>query len=70
VEHIEAFEAIACARRLLDLTVSLTQGAQHMGMNAQAVEAMRADTEAHRRVYRLFIQHTGLQIAAFDSLFG
>jgi aminoglycoside phosphotransferase (APT) family kinase protein len=70
VEQIETFEAVACARRLLDLTVSLTQGAQLMGMNAQATEAMRANMEAHRRVYRLFIEHTGLQIEPFDSLFG
>ena len=70
VEQIEAFEAIACARRLLDLTVSLTQGAQSMGMNAQAVEAMRASMDAHRRVHRLFIEYTGLQIEAFDNLFG
>ena len=70
VEQIEVFEAIACARRLLDLTVSLTQGAQHMGMNAQAVEAMRANMEAHRRVYRLFIERTGIQIKVFDMLFG
>ena len=70
VEHIEAFEAIACARRLLDLTVSLTQGAQRMGMNAQAVEAMRASMEAHRRVHRLFVERTGLQIEVFVDLFG
>lgn len=70
VEQIESFEAIACARRLLDLTVSLTQGAQRMGMNAQAAEAMRANMEAHRRVYRLFVERTRLQIEAFDKLFG
>jgi aminoglycoside phosphotransferase (APT) family kinase protein len=70
VEQIETFEAIACVRRLLDLTVSLTQGAQRMGMNAQAVEAMRANMEAHRRVHRLFIERTGLQIEAFVHLFG
>jgi len=70
VEQIEPFEAIACARRLFDLTVSLTQGSQRMGMNTQAVEAMRASMDAHRRVYRLFIEHTGLQIKVFDSLFG
>jgi aminoglycoside phosphotransferase (APT) family kinase protein len=70
VEQIEVFEAIACARRLLDLTVSLTKGAQRMGMNAQAVEAMRANMEAHRRVYRLFIERTGLQIQTFGNLFG
>lgn len=70
VEHIEAFEAVACARRLFDLTISLTQGAQRMGMNAQAVEAMRASMDAHKRVYRLFVECTGLQIEAFDNLFG
>jgi aminoglycoside phosphotransferase (APT) family kinase protein len=69
VEKIEAFEAIACARRLLDLTVSLTQGAERMGMNALAVEAMRADMEAHRRVHRLFVERTGLHVKAFDELF-
>jgi aminoglycoside phosphotransferase (APT) family kinase protein len=70
VEHIEAFEAIACARRLLDLTVSLTQGAQRMGMNAQAVAAMRASMEAHTRVHRLFVERTGLQIASLLEVFG
>ena len=70
VEQIESFEAIACARRLFDLTISLKQGAQHMGMNAQAVEAMRANMEAHRRVHGLFVERTGLHIEAFDSLFG
>ena len=70
VEQIEAFEALACARRLLDLTVSLTQGAQRMGMNAQAAEAMRANMEANRRVYRLFTERTGLQTDIFENLFG
>lgn len=70
VDQIEVFEAIACARRLLDLTVSLTHGSERMGMNALAIEAMLASMEAHRRVYRLFIKYTGLQIGAFDNLFG
>ena len=70
VEQIEAFEAIACARRLFDLTISLTLGAQRMGMNAQAADAMRADMEPHKQVYQLFIERTGLQIKAFDNLFG
>jgi hypothetical protein len=70
VEQIEAFEAIACARRLLDVTVSLTQGAQTMGMNPQATERIRANMEPHRRVYRLFYERTGLQNEAFDNPFG
>ncbi len=70
VEEIQTFEAIACARRLLDLTVSLTQGAQRMGMSAQATEVMRADMAPHRRVYRRLVELTGLQIETFDDLFG
>lgn len=70
VEHIEVFEAIACARRLFNLTISLTQGAQQMGMNVQTVESMRANMEAHRRVHHLFVERTGLQIEAFSRLFG
>jgi aminoglycoside phosphotransferase (APT) family kinase protein len=70
VEQIEVFEAIACARRLFDLTVSLNEGAQRMGMNAQVTEAIRASMEAHRRVHRLFFERTGLQVEAFDKLFG
>ena len=69
VEQIEVFEAIECARRLLDLTVSLTQGAERMGMNAQVTETIRASMEAHRRVHRLFVERTGLHIKAFDELF-
>src|SRR3972149_6515130 len=70
VEQIEAFEAIACVRRLLDLTVSLTQGAQRMGMNSKAVEMMRSSMDAHRRVYRLFFERTDLHFETFDNLFG
>ena len=70
VKHIEVFEAIACARRLLDLTVSLTEGSLRMGMNAQAAQAIRSSMEAHRKVYRLFIEHTGLHISPFQTLFG
>jgi len=70
VEQIEAFETIACARRLFDLTVSLTVGAEQLGMNALAVESMRANMEPHRRVYQLFLQRTGLYVEAFDDLFG
>lgn len=69
-ENIEAFEAISCARRLLDLTVSLTQGAEAMGMREGAAEVMRANLEPHRRVYRRFYEITGLRIQVVEDLFG
>jgi len=70
VEQIEVFEGVACARRLFDLTISLKLGPQHLGMNAGAAETMRASMEAHRRVYGLFVERTGLQVKVFDELFG
>jgi len=70
VEQIEAFEAVACARRLFDLTISLTLGPEHLGMTNQAIDSIRSYMDAHRRVYHLFIELTGLQVQAFDELFG
>ena len=69
VEQIEIFEAIACARRLFDLTISLTFGPEHLGMTNQAVESIRSSMDAHRRVHRLFNERTGLHVKAFDELF-
>ena len=70
VEQIEASEAVACARRLSDITISLAMGPQHLGMTEQAIDSIRSYMDAHRRVYRLFVEHTGLQVDAFDDLFG
>jgi len=70
VEHIETFEAVACARRLFDITISLTLGPQHLGMTAQAIDSIRSYMDAHRRVYRLFVKRTGLELDVFENLFG
>lgn len=70
VEQLQVFEAVACARRLLDLTISLTRGAESRGMNIQATELMRNSMNAHKRVHRSFIELTGLHIKDFDDLFG
>jgi hypothetical protein len=70
VEHLEVFEALACARRLITVAVSLNQGPERMGMNPQAIEAMQAMMPAHRKVYQLFVDRTGIQITAFERLFG
>jgi len=69
VEQIEVFEAIACARRLFDLTISLTFGPEHLGMTTQAIDSIRSYMDAHRRVHRLFVERTGLHVKAFDELF-
>jgi len=70
VEQIEVFEAVACARRLFDLTISLTFGPEHLGMTNQAVDSIRLSMNAHKRVHRLFVERTGLQVKVFDELFG
>jgi len=68
VNQIEAFEAVACARRLFDITISLTMGPQHLGMTEQAIDSIRSYMDAHRRVHRLFVERTGLHIEVFKQL--
>lgn len=55
---------------MFDLTISLTFGPEHLGMTVQAIDSIRSSMDAHRRVYRLFIERTDLQVHVFDELFG
>jgi aminoglycoside phosphotransferase (APT) family kinase protein len=68
VLEMDAFEVCACARRLFDLLVSLEQGAEQRGMRPEAVEAMKRDLPAARRVYQRLVKHTGLHILRFEQL--
>jgi aminoglycoside phosphotransferase (APT) family kinase protein len=70
VEAIEVFEVCACARRLYDISMSITQGASSMGMRPEAAETMRQQMPVHRRVYDLLAGHTGLRIEPLERLLG
>jgi len=69
VEEIDYFDAAMALRRLFDVTVSLGQGAQRLGMRPGAVDQMRATLPALGRVYDLFRRITGLEIPEVEALF-
>jgi aminoglycoside phosphotransferase (APT) family kinase protein len=68
VEQIEYFEVCACARRLFDLSISISAGAEKMGMRTDAVEAMKAQVVPARRVYQMLQKYTGLRVEPFEQL--
>ena len=68
VRDFEFFEVLAICRRLRDVSVSLTSGAEEMGMRLGAVEKMRQDSEHLQRVYGLLKEKTGLRIPEFEEL--
>lgn len=69
VKHIEYFEVCACARRLFDIAVSLSAGAERRGMRREAVTMMRQQREAHQRVYDLLLKRTRIRLTAIEELF-
>ena len=69
VEALDYFEAFASARRLFDVSISLTLGAEKLGMRADAMDVIRKHLPAHKRVYQLFMQRTGLRVQAIERLF-
>jgi aminoglycoside phosphotransferase (APT) family kinase protein len=68
IEALDDFEAFACARRLVDISISLLLGAEKRGMRSDAVAVIRNDRAAHERVYQLFVDRTGLYIPAIETL--
>lgn len=68
VRDYEYFEVLSVLRRLTDFAVSLTCGAEEMGMRPEAVELMRESEGFFQRVYDILIARTGLRIPEFEDL--
>ena len=68
VEGLAVFEAFACARRLLSMLVSLTQGAEAMGMRAGAANVMRGQIRHLENLYTLLCARTGLTLPEVGAL--
>jgi aminoglycoside phosphotransferase (APT) family kinase protein len=66
--EIDAFEVTACVRRLVDLLVSLESGPEARGMRPDAVSAMRKMEGAHRRVYELLRDRTGIGVPEAEKM--
>jgi aminoglycoside phosphotransferase (APT) family kinase protein len=69
VDQIEIFEVFACARRLFDILSSIAQGAERRGMRPEAVEMMKRQMPAHKRVYEMLATRTGIVFPTMDRFF-
>jgi aminoglycoside phosphotransferase (APT) family kinase protein len=68
VRDFDYFEVLSILRRITDVAVSFTSGAEDMGMRPEAVELMR-EAEGHfQGVYDILIARTGLRIPEFEEI--
>lgn len=68
VVQLDCFLVAACFRRLMDLAVSITAGAERSGMRAEAVNAMKAHQPAFVRAYELLAALTNLRLLQLETL--
>jgi aminoglycoside phosphotransferase (APT) family kinase protein len=64
---IRYFEALSILRRLTDIAVSMTVGAEARGMRPGAVEMMREVAGHIRRVYDVLDELTGLRLPEYEE---
>jgi len=69
IQQIEYFEVYACVRRLFSIVASIQGGADKLGMNPNAVVLMKEQKYAHRRVYDLLLERTGIRVSEVEKLF-
>ncbi len=68
VENIEFFDVIACTRRLFSIVVSLSEGAQALGMRPGAEETIKEDVSHIKKVYSQLQKITGENIPEVDIM--
>lgn len=68
VEALDWFEVLACGRRLSDVAISLTQGAERRGMRAGALALMRQQIGPMRHALALLEAITGLRLPEIERL--
>lgn len=69
-EAIEYFEVIAATRRLGSIYLSISQGAENLGMRPEAAEIMKQQKSHVKAVIKVLSDRTGIEIEEFNSLFG
>lgn len=67
IDEIEYFEVIAILRRLLDVSISMDEGAISRGMRETAVELMKEQMGHIRIVYNLLGELTEIQIPKIEE---
>jgi aminoglycoside phosphotransferase (APT) family kinase protein len=68
VQDIEYFEVIAALRRLFIISVSITQGADKLGMRPQSVEMMKLSVKHIKNVYSFLLDRTGITIPKIENM--
>lgn len=68
VTDIAYFEVCAAFRRLSDMVMSLTQGAEKQGLRPETADIMRQKLPHYEKVYRWLLDRTGLRLPALEHL--
>jgi hypothetical protein len=67
VEQLEFFDVAACLRRLYSIAVSVTAGAEQMGMRPGAEATMKNQLKPLRKVYELLLDRTAIIIPMVET---
>jgi aminoglycoside phosphotransferase (APT) family kinase protein len=68
VEQLAYFDVAACVKRIGSVMISLSAGADQMGMRPDAVVMMRRDFPALERMYDLMIDRCGIRVPKVEDL--
>ena len=68
IEQIEYFEVAASFRRLFSIAVSLSKGAEKLGMRPEAVMSMKRDVRHIENVYAFMYDRTGIDVPEIETL--
>ena len=68
VRDVGYWEVTGILRRMLDITISLTAGAEEAGMRAGAVEQMKESLGHLHSVHGFLEERTGIRLPEFDEL--
>lgn len=68
VKQIEYFEVCACGKRLFSVMISLSEGAEKLGMRPEAVTMMKQQMGAVKRVHDLLLERTGIRMVEVERL--
>lgn len=66
VENLAFFEVANAIKRLGSVMISLSAGAEKMGMRPDAIATMRRDFPTLRWVYNLMIERTGIEVPEIE----
>ena len=68
VKQIEYFEVVASFRRLFSIVVSISRGAEKLGMRPEAVMKMKENVDHIGNVYAFMCDRTGIAISEIEEL--